>query len=236
MGMAIASGAFCRVCGTEHGGSSNCPGELRATGAERPGWRVQVQTPFGHEAIGVLLAPSHDQWRARIVTYPNVLWAAPGGRGTLKFVGDTAGEAEAQAIRFIEEHVRRKRYLRRDGMAPVGVAAVLGITRPTPERSQSLALVPRKPRCLPVRFGVDRASLRGMTVNLSIEGMFVRVPTPEDGGRSVLIYLDLDGHTLPLRGLVMWNRHRAEPERPAGMGIRLSEPPALYQSFVASLP
>jgi Tfp pilus assembly protein PilZ len=99
-----------------------------------------------------------------------------------------------------------------------------------------VGVVPRKPRSLPVRFGVDRASLRGMTVNVSTEGMFVRVPTPEDGGQSILIYLDLDGHTLPLRGLVMWSRLRAEPERPAGMGIRLSEPPALYQSFVASLP
>jgi hypothetical protein len=78
---------------------------------------VNVETPFGHEAIGVLLAPSHDVWRARILTYPNVLWAAPGGRGAIKFVGDTPAEAEARAIKFVEEHVRAKRYLRRDGVA-----------------------------------------------------------------------------------------------------------------------
>ena len=156
-------------------------------------------------------------------------------RGALKFVGDTAEDAEAQAVRFVEEHVRRKRYLRRDGMAPMGVAAALGINRATLERPQHSAAVPRKPRCLPVRFGVDRASLRGMTVNLSVEGMFVRVVAPEDGGRSILIYLDLEGHTLPLRGLVMWNRRRAEPDGPAGMGIRLSDPTPLYQSFVAGI-
>ena len=76
MGLGAASHGFCRVCGTEHQGPASCPGELPATGVERPGWRVQVETPFGHEAIGVLLAPSHEQWRARIVTYPNVLWTA----------------------------------------------------------------------------------------------------------------------------------------------------------------
>src|SRR5260221_8463718 len=119
MGLGAASHGFCRVCGTEHQGPASCPGELPATGVERPGWRVQVETPFGHEAIGVLLAPSHEQWRARIVTYPNVLWTAPGGRGTLKFVGDTPEQAEARAIQFVEQHVRAKRYLRRDGLASV---------------------------------------------------------------------------------------------------------------------
>jgi len=235
MGMGAVSHAFCRVCGTEHHGPSSCPGELRATGAERPGWRVQVETPFGHEAIGVLLAPSHDQWRARIVTYPNVLWTAPGGHGTLKFVGDTAEEAEAQAIRFVEEHVRAKRYLRRDGVATVGAVAA-GKPKQGPPRPQFSAAARRKTRCLPVRFGLERANLRGITLNLSTEGMFVGVAEPEEGGRSILIHLELDGYTVPMRGLVMWSRQRSEPERPVGMGIRLSEPPALYQSFVASLP
>jgi len=75
-----------------------------------------------------------------------------------------------------------------------------------------------------------------MTLNLSADGMFVGVATPEEEGRSILIHLEIDGHTLPLRGLVMWNRLRGEPERPVGMGVRLSEPPPLYQSLVALLP
>jgi hypothetical protein len=56
-----------------------------------------------------------------------------------------------------------------------------------------------------------------------------------EGGRTLLIHLDIEGHTLPLRGLVMWNRTGVEPLHPAGMGIRLSEPTAIYQSFVAGL-
>lgn len=234
MGIGVVSQRFCCVCGTEHHGPASCPGELRATGAERPGWRVNVETPFGHEAIGVLLAPSHGQWRARILTYPNVLWTAPGGRGTIKFVGDTPEQAEAQAIVFVERHVQAKRYLRRDGLAGVDVVAT---ARPAAAAPRALyAVVPRKTRCLPVRFGTDRAITRAATVNLSVDGMFVGAATPEDGGRSLLIHLDLDGHTVPLRGLVMWIRRRSEPERPTGMGIRLSDPSPLYQSFVSALP
>ena len=233
MSISLASQRFCCVCGSAHSGPGTCPGELRATGAERPGWRVNVETPFGHEAIGVLVAPSHDQWRARIVTYPNVLWSAPGGRGALKFVGNTREEAEAQAIVFIEQHVNAKRYLRRDGLAPVDVKLA---STPAGSARALIAVVPRKSRCLPVRLGLDRVIMRGVTVNLSCDGMFVGVSSPADTGRSLLIHLDLDGHTLPLHGLVMWNRWHGEIERPIGMGIRLSEPPPFYQSFVDGLP
>lgn len=63
--------------------------EAPATGPERHGWRVHVETSRGVEAIGVLVAPSGDLWRSRILTYPNVLWTAPGGRSTLKFLAPT---------------------------------------------------------------------------------------------------------------------------------------------------
>ncbi len=233
MGIGLLAERYCVVCGTGHTGSGNCPGELRATGAERPGWRVNVETPFGHEAIGVLLAPCLDQWRARIVTYPNVLWRAPGGRGALKFVGNTREDAEAQAIVFVEQHVSAKRYLRRDGLAiadPSRMTAMAGSVR------SLVAVAQRKARCLPVRFGFDQVIARGASVNLSCDGMFVSVGSPVDSGNSLLIHLDLNGHTLALHGLVMWNRWHAQPERPIGMGIRLSDPPPFYQSFVAALP
>jgi len=234
MGIGVPSLGFCRVCGTAHDPSAHCPGEFHATGIERPGWRVQLATPFGHESIGVLLAPSHDQWRARIVTYPNVLWSAPGGRGTLKFVADTAEEAEARAIRFIEEHLAARRYQRRAGSTSVGAGTAVR-RKAAAAPTKYLAAAQRKASRLPVRFGPERALARGMTLNLSDDGMFVGVEKPEECGRSLLIHLELDGHTVPMRGLVMWNRERAEPSRPAGMGIRLSQPPALYHSFVASL-
>lgn len=234
MGFAVVSQRFCRVCGTEHSDPAACPGELRATGAERPGWRVNVETPFGHEAIGVLLAPSRDRWRARIITYPNVLWSAPGGRGALKFVGGTREEAEAQAISFVEQHVLAKRYLRRDGLAERSVPVD---SKKDAGPSRALCpVVPRKSKCYPVRFGLDHEVTRGVTVNVSCDGMFVGVASPAESGRSLLIHLDLGGHTLPLHGLVMWTRLRGEPSRPRGMGIRLSEPPPFYQSLVAALP
>lgn len=234
MGAGAAIAQWCVTCGTAHDGASTCPGSLPATGAERPGWRVNVETPYGHEAIGVLVAPSHDVWRARILTYPNVLWTLPGGRGTIKFVGDTREEAEAQAVAFIEGHVQAKRFVRRDALAPVSPepkAAPVAAAAPA-----AFAAARRKTSCLPVRWGHDRARVRGITVNLSLEGMFIGAVTPESDGQSLLINLDVDGHTVGLRGLVMWNRSRSEPGRPMGMGVRLSEPPQIYQSYVAALP
>lgn len=232
MGIGTTSHGICGVCGTGHDPSAHCPGEFHATGIERPGWRVQL---FGHESIGVLLAPSHDSWRARIVTYPNVLWSAPGGRGTLKFVAETAEEAEAKAIRFVEEHLKARRYPRREGLTAVGAgSAVRRKTAAVPEKFHAGAK--RKATRLPVRFGPERALARGLTFNLSDDGMFVGVAKPEECGSSLLIHLEVAGHTVPMRGLVMWNREQHSPERPAGMGIRLSHPSALYQSFVASLP
>ena len=233
MGIGLLAERYCVVCGTGHTGSGNCPGELRATGAERPGWRVNVETPFGHEAIGVLLAPCLDQWRARIVTYPNVLWRAPGGRGALKFVGNTREDAEAQAIVFVEKHVNAKRYRRRDALA---LADVKQKTATAATTRSLVAVAQRKARCLPVRFGFDQVIARGASVNLSCDGMFVSVGSPIDTGNSLLIHLDLNGHTLALHGLVMWNRRHAQTDRPIGMGIRLSDPPPFYQSFVAALP
>jgi hypothetical protein len=162
-----------------------------------------------------------------------MLWSAPGGRGTLKFVGATREEAEALAIVFVERHVESKRSPRPDGAARAGAKLQKTPAGPT---TSSIAAAPRKAVRLPVRFGLDGFIARGVTVNLSCDGMFVGIGSPADSGQSLLLKLDLHGHTLPLNGLVMWNRCHAEPGRPLGMGIRLSEPPQLYQSFVDSLP
>jgi hypothetical protein len=158
-----------------------------------------------------------------------VLWTIPGGRGTIKFVGETREEAEAQAVAFIESHVQAKR-LGRSPATPEPRQAPL----PAPPTSHATAR--RKFACLPLRWGHGQARLRGVTVNLSLEGMFISAPAPEDDGESVLINLELDGHTVPLRGLVMWSRDRVDAGRPKGMGVRLSEPPPVYQSYVTALP
>jgi hypothetical protein len=95
---------------------------------------------------------------------------------------------------------------------------------------------PRKLLCMPVRFGSDRAITRGTTVNLSAEGMFVRVLEPEDGGRFSTFTSSVKGHTVPLRRRRMWSLHARGECAPAGMGIRLSDPPPIYQSFVDEIP
>ena len=212
-----------------------------ATGPERHGWRVHVETPRGVEAIGVLVAPSGDLWRSRIVTYPNVLWTAPGGQSTLKFLAVSPQEAERAAVAYISAHVRRMGWLRRDGLEPVEAAPipvasarrpVARGTRPSRARQQS----PRKMKCLPIRFGVSRPSSLAQTVNLSSEGMCVATPSPLEPGEPVRMHFDIHGHTVTLHGFVVWHRARHEFGRPLGMGLRLTDPPAIYTNFVASLP
>ena len=65
--------------------------------------------PRDIEVYGALVAPAGRLWRARILTYPNTLWAIPGDGGPMKFVGGTPQAAERQAIAFIEEHCAKRR-------------------------------------------------------------------------------------------------------------------------------
>jgi hypothetical protein len=200
---------------------------------------VTFETPNGIESYGILIAPSRDLWRARIITFPNVLWLVPGGGSTVKFAAGRPEEAERQAIAFIEDHCERKRYLRRDQMVPLDAGALN--PESAPGGKPRAAGIPRDPtptrklRHLPVRFGTDRATMLGSTADVSEEGMFVVTPVPLETGVSVLLHLELEGTTVPLRGLVMWNRVRREPGRPVGMGIRLVSPPAVYIRYVQAL-
>ena len=95
---------WCRTCGTLHEPRGPCPGTLLATGVERFGWRVTVRTSYGVETIGVLVAPVGKRWRARILTYPNVMWMIPGGGGSIKFLRDDPVDAERVTIDFILQH------------------------------------------------------------------------------------------------------------------------------------
>lgn len=223
---------ICSVCFTSHRSPADCPGELRATGPERHGWRVQVATPQGTEAIGVLVAPSNDLWRARILTYPNVLWLAPGGAGTLKFAGATAREAESKAVAFVREHMRLRGFEPNDQMEPVTVLPFLAERAGNRAAPPRIPVAPRKIRNLPVRFGIERPSILGATINVSREGMYIGTDGPYDAGVPLRLRLDLDGLDLLLSGRVVWNRRRNEAGRPLGMGIRLASPSPAYQRWV----
>ncbi len=56
------------------------------TGPEERRWQIAVETPRGIEGYGVLVAPSGNRWRARILTFPNILWTIPGGGTSIKFL------------------------------------------------------------------------------------------------------------------------------------------------------
>ena len=67
LGFLVGAAGCGAVCGTLHGPHDECPGELRITQPERHGWRVLVSTGHRTEVYGVLIAPTRDCWRARIL-------------------------------------------------------------------------------------------------------------------------------------------------------------------------
>ena len=223
--------AWCATCGSDHADPSDCPGDLRATGPERHGWRVAVETPHGIEAYGVLVAPSQDAWRARVVTYPNVLWTIPGGTRTLKFVGSTPQEAEARAVAFVDGHIKARGYLRRHALDSPTVGRIRAEARALAAAAPAL----RKLRAIPVRFGAGPMLIAAMTGNLSESGMFVTTLAPLETGEALRVLVDLDVGPVGLKGEVVWHRDRIVLGRPAGMGVQLLAPPETYREFVREL-
>lgn len=219
---------WCAQCCTDHLRQARCPGDLRATGDEEEGWRVTVHTPRGFQAYGVLLAPAGDLWRARILTYPKVLWLVPGGSGTLKFAAKTAQDAERKARDFIRAHCASRGYLMRDELAPVEKGSGLA-------RAGLGNQLPRFRRALPVRFGKDRPTIVGTTHDLSECGLFVVTERPYARGTATGLVLQLEHCTVPLRGTVAWARRVPSGGRPTGMGLNLVSPPQVYVRYVQAL-
>lgn len=226
--------SWCSICGGSHAMPRDCPGDLRATGPERHGWRVAVETPYGIEAYGVLVAPSLELWRARIITYPNVLWTVPGGSLTLKFAGATPQEAEASAVAFVEGHVKTRGYVRRDTPDAPAVSRYRDEAQARALSAVGPAL--RKMRAIPVRFGTGPTLFAAMTGNLSESGLFVMTLAPFGPGTGVRVLIDLDTGPVGLKGQVVWQRSRPVSGRPVGMGVQLESPPEPYREFVVELP
>jgi hypothetical protein len=226
---------WCEACGSFHAAHDACAIDLAPTGPETPGWRVNVTTGRGIEAYGVLVAPCGDVWRARILTFPNVLWKAPGHSTTIKFVGHSAREVLDRAIAFVRAHCDERGYTVR-GENMLGSNGVTGL----PASRTGIALpapAARKLRFLPVRFGVVRPSESAGTGNVSETGMFIITRAPIDPGHALTLLLRAGDTPFDLKGCVIWTaRERREADRPPGMGIRLIEPPRDYVSYVRALP
>jgi hypothetical protein len=174
-------------------------------------------------------------WRARILTFPNVLWTVPGGQATLKFVGRSASDAERQAISFIRQHVRDCGYAMRDevvaGSAPGSVhpAFVDGLVRPSGQPAV------RTMRFLPVRYGLTQITEKGGTGNLSSTGLFIITNAPEDRGNWLNMMIELDGDGVGLRGVVRWRNRSHRAGRSPGMGVQLKDPPPSYLEYLRTL-
>lgn len=230
--MTTVATAWCPVCSTRHEGLRRCPGELVALEPERHGFRVDVRTRWGVESYGVLVAPVQGGWRARILTYPNVLWLVPGGRASLKFVGETAAEAEGRAVRFIREHCDSRGF----GLLPAQSRAEPGPLPSAAAVARAAAVAARKIRFLPLRYGLVTPSNPGGTGNLSETGLFVVTGFPLRQGSDVRIEVNLAPRIVALTGEVVWLRPESELGRSRGMGVRLVTPPPSYVDFVRSLP
>jgi hypothetical protein len=187
------------------------------------------------ETFGVLVAPAGRHWRARILTYPKALWVVPGGGGSMKFLGSRPQEAEKLAIEAIERQIEKRGFRKREVMPPVEIASVDPEQAPAPKGATAPASA-RKLLVAAVRFGHSKASQEAITANVSERGMFVSTSSPLDPGAAIRLRVDLEAFTVPLRGVVVWNRTRPEAGRPIGMGVRIFQPSSLYIEFVAQLP
>jgi hypothetical protein len=225
--------SWCPVCCTRHDLGPKCPGELLADEPERHGWRVTVTTGQRQEHYSILVAPSGDLWRARIVTLPNILWSVPGGRGAMRFVAQTASEAEQLAREFVRDVCARKKYKIVD--------------TPQVERAEPIDSEPAGPAAdhgaenarflhsISIRFGIETASTRTATADLSKQGLFVVTNRPLPKGTKVKLMLELEHAMLPLTGTVAWVRATPEEGRQAGFGVQLESPPALYEHYLKQL-
>jgi len=186
-----------------------------------------VDTGVRTEAWGVLIAPVARGWRARLLTYPNLLWSVPGGRSSVKFWATTPAEAEQQAITWARDVCRARAYRFLGHAAPVEAAP-----GPEPEAGPELdagAFPDRRfLRFYPIRFGVRTATERGLTANVSRDGLFLIADRPHPPGTRLKMMLELGPYSVPLAGEVVWARRTAEEARPAGMGVRLDAPASVY--------
>ncbi len=220
---------WCAVCGSRHDLGPPCPGVLEASGPERFGWRVALEGDHRTDEVAVLVAPSDEFWRARVLTLPNMLWSAPGQRGmTLKFVGHSAKDVEETAKKYIRLFATRRGMTVRPATSVKKQALKADGVKGNGENQRMLYTIP-------IKFGEQLADRVGLTGDLSNAGLFIATKQPLPQGRRLRLVLEIDQARLPLQGTVIWVRSHQEEGREPGMGIQLHGTPALYRHYVARL-
>jgi hypothetical protein len=228
----VGPSIWCRACGAIHE-KGRCGGEVRASGPERHAWRGVFESARGREVHGVLVAPAEGRWRARIVTYPRILWTFPGMSVTLKFVADHPLAAERAAIDYIKNHCAR---IGQQYLPDEEALAIVGPFDPEAHDGELARQTRRHPRMLPILFGTEAPEEQTETMDLSEHGLFIATSTQLARGTRIRMLLDVGPCRMPLQGVVAWSRAAAEPGRPCGLGIELYRAPALYLDYVRRLP
>jgi Tfp pilus assembly protein PilZ len=227
----VQSHPWCTVCCTRHAPGEDCPGNLLATGPERHARKfTSITSDDAVEYYGILIAEAGDYWRARIFTYPDLLWRIPDGAGTIKFAGATAKDAESRAIEYMEEHCDEN-----------GCSVSETVEDKTPLRVESEDAKQNTPRdgkehrhlCkVPIRFGEERATHVATTANFSANGIYIATDKLIEKGKRLRMSLTVEAYTIALVGTVMWVRHDDEPGKPKGIGVQLEKPASLYLRYV----
>lgn len=183
----------------------------------------------------VLAAPFAAGWFARLVTLPRAAWVVPGTSTALRFVGPDLATAERAALRFLRGHLRAtgSRVVR---IETLPAAPTVRLSAAAPPSQPPALPAPRKECVLPVRYALSGREQFAEVANVSESGLFVRTVTPLNPGAAVRMRVELDACSMPLHGTVVWNRPVPDTGRPAGMGVRLAQPPALYVGYVRALP
>ena len=98
----------------------------------------------------------------------------------------------------------------------------------------------RRTKRIEVRFGPERPTDLGFTIDVSETGLFVKTNTVYPPDTRLVLELSLsDRRVLSLRGRVMWAK-RVPPQlarhlRKTGMGVELIDPPSEYLDLVKAL-
>jgi hypothetical protein len=229
------TGPWCRVCGTRHV-IGPCHREYLATGPERHGWRALVEGRDAPDVYGVLVAPAGHLWRARILTYPNVIWMVPGGGASMKFLGTTAALAEAAAVLYLTEHCKATGVKISRRLPDLDPGPLDSEEAPASRQDSEKQAARRRLRHLPLRWGTDGPNEDGYSEDLSEGGLFLISGKIQPEGTRLVLSLRLGEATVALVGVVTWVRAMASQGRRVGMGVRLDAPPRAYLEFVRSLP
>jgi uncharacterized protein (TIGR02266 family) len=222
---------WCRDCCTIHEKDGNCPGELLATGPERHGFRVMVELPRGPEIYGTLVAPAGDRWRARILTFPNILWVIPKG-GTMKFIASSPAEAQDKAVEYIRQQCKRRGLALRAEVTRVESGEVDPEQDAKTARSEAVLASQRQLHSLRIRYGMGRPTDEAETDDLSEGGLFIRTDSPLSEGTNLALRLEIEGFNIPMQGVVRWVREEEKDGRPSGMGVKLVQPHPRYVHYI----